>query len=295
MQRAFETSKTCPTSRLRESISLPELSRLPSPKQSLRHSPKACKTVQANVDTHPGCQSDAPSVQIKNQELNKVPVNMEVVPVIPPLDYCQKYHFNSGLFVDERSKIYWQMNEMFSKRLHHINNRNARNSLQLKVIACQEWVDVLHKTYDSVMVNTKQLEAEVAERLERWRCKTKVVYQNGNWDLRDRSLGPLSLSQPLIARNSGTENMCVGDAETDIKLCNNMKTLAAEIAERHKEVEELKQKLSSMEQEMQEKLQDKDKMIKDLQADLNSGYVTMSKSDVHCFLLLTLKFLSGKL
>uniref|UniRef100_A0A1B0FNP6 Uncharacterized protein n=1 Tax=Glossina morsitans morsitans TaxID=37546 RepID=A0A1B0FNP6_GLOMM len=221
MQQTFETSKTCPTSCLRESISLPELSRLPSPKQSLRHSPKACKTVHVDVDTDPGCQSDAPSVQIKNQELNEVPINMEMAPIIPPLDYCQKYHLNTRLFAGEKSKIYWQMNEIFSKRLHHINNRNARDSLQLKVIAYQEWVDVLLKTYDSAMVNTKQLEAEIAERLERWRCKTKVVYQNGNWGLTDLSLGTLSFSQPLIAGNSGTKSMCVGDGETDIKVTIN--------------------------------------------------------------------------
>uniref|UniRef100_A0A1B0ADI5 Uncharacterized protein n=1 Tax=Glossina pallidipes TaxID=7398 RepID=A0A1B0ADI5_GLOPL len=286
MQQTFGNSKTCPTSRLRESISLPELSRVPSPKQGLRHSPKACKTVQADVDTHPGCQSDAASVQRKNPEINEVPINMEMVPVIPPLDYYQKYHLNSRLFAGEKSKIYWQMNEIFSKRLHHINSRNARDSLQLKLIAYQEWIDVLLKTYDSAMVNTKQLEAEVVERLERWRCKTKVVYQNGNWGLTDLFPEALSFSQPLIDGNSGTESMCVGDGETDIKkqsvkaqmeekrqLRNNTKTLAAEIAERHKEVEELKQKLASMEQEMQEKLQVKDKMIKDLQTDLKSGYI----------------------
>ncbi|KAI9590206.1 hypothetical protein GQX74_008374 [Glossina fuscipes] len=310
MQQTSETSKTSPNSCLRETVSLPELSRVPSPKQSLRHTPKACKTVQADLDTHPECQPcDASSVQIKNQELNQLPINMQTVHVIPPpLDYYQKYHLNSALFAGEKSKIYWQMNEMFSKRLHHISNRNAQDSLQMKVIAYQEWVDVLLKTYDSAMVNIKQLEDEVAERLERWRCKTTVVYQNCNWDLTDLSLEALSLSQPLIAANSGTGNICVGDGEVDIKkqsvnaqmeekhqLRNNMKTLAVEVAERHKEVEELKRKLSSMEREMQEKLQDKDKMIKDLQTDLKSGYVMMSKSNVHGFLLLTLKFLSGKL
>uniref|UniRef100_A0A1A9ZCB0 Major facilitator superfamily (MFS) profile domain-containing protein n=1 Tax=Glossina pallidipes TaxID=7398 RepID=A0A1A9ZCB0_GLOPL len=55
MLQLSQSSRTRLISCFRESTSLPELSRLPSPNKSLRHNPKTCKTVPAHVDNAPRC------------------------------------------------------------------------------------------------------------------------------------------------------------------------------------------------------------------------------------------------
>lgn len=66
------------------------------------------------------------------------------------------------------------------------------------------------------------------------------------------------------------------------------------ISRRQDEIEELKKQFARMEMEMQQKFQHNNELMQELRDDLNNAVFKVTKSDLHAFLLRTLKFLSGK-
>uniref|UniRef100_A0A1B0BCE0 Uncharacterized protein n=1 Tax=Glossina palpalis gambiensis TaxID=67801 RepID=A0A1B0BCE0_9MUSC len=306
MHRIIENIKSRSSCPMIKSVSSPELSQLRSPAHSILPEPNT--KIDAQTDINPLCPYQ--SLQFSedfpdSQDSNADPLSVQSLDEISS-NYYRKSYSNYNLLTYDKSKIYWHMNQMFNKRLRDIDN-NEQNSLELKLVAYQEWLDILLQIYDSAITHIEELETKMAERLDylrhnNYNSLVKVVYYNDNWDFRGLSLETISgvtdPSRETLRIDNGETEREKEPADIEIeqkyKLQGKLKALAVEIAEKHDEIQMLRKQLTSKEREMKEKLQHRDKIIKELRKDLKGCLVHVSKSDVHAFFLQILKFLSGK-
>uniref|UniRef100_A0A1B0B5Z1 Uncharacterized protein n=1 Tax=Glossina palpalis gambiensis TaxID=67801 RepID=A0A1B0B5Z1_9MUSC len=186
---------------------------------------------------------------------------------------------------DDTTRIYWQMNEIFSERLQIIDDNAQDHEWKLEVL--EEWLDILLKVNYSVINNIEKLESSLAENLERVQRKDidslKVLYNNKRWKSRGLSLESISpvssldisdLSKPslLIDGELTMKKLPAGD-ELEQKLCDYIKSLAIVVTEKQDRVKELEKQIAAKQREMQEKFRDKDEIIEKLQNELSKSFL----------------------
>uniref|UniRef100_A0A1B0ADI9 Uncharacterized protein n=1 Tax=Glossina pallidipes TaxID=7398 RepID=A0A1B0ADI9_GLOPL len=216
MQRIFENTKPSSSCPIIKSVSSPELSQLRSPAHSIPLEPNT--KIDPQEDINPLClyqplqfSEDFPD----SQGSNAAPLSMQSLDEVSS-DYYRNSYSNYNFLTCDKSKIYWQMNQVFNKRLRDIGD-NEENSLELKLVAYQEWLDVLLQIYDSAITHIEELETKMAERLDylrhnNYNSLVKVVYYNDNWDFRGLSLETISgVTDP------SRETLRIDDEETERK------------------------------------------------------------------------------
>uniref|UniRef100_A0A1A9UEB5 Uncharacterized protein n=1 Tax=Glossina austeni TaxID=7395 RepID=A0A1A9UEB5_GLOAU len=196
MHQIFENIKPSSSCPMIKSVSSPELSQLRSPAHSILL--ESNTEIDPQEDINPLClyqlsqfSEDFPDSQSSNAEA----LSMQSVDKVSP-DYYRKSYSNYNFLTCDKSKIYWQMNQVFNKRLRDIGI-NDENGLELKLVAYQEWLDSLLQIYDSAITYIEELETKMAERLHylhhnNYNSLLKVVYYNDNWDFRGLSLETIS-------------------------------------------------------------------------------------------------------
>uniref|UniRef100_A0A1A9VUA4 Uncharacterized protein n=1 Tax=Glossina austeni TaxID=7395 RepID=A0A1A9VUA4_GLOAU len=221
------------------------------------------------------------------------------------LPNCYK-KYRSYSYSDDTTRIYWQMNEIFSERLQIIDDNGQDHEWKLEVL--EEWLDILLKVNYSAINNIEKLESSVAEYLERLERKDidslKILYNNKRWDSRALSLESISpvssldiidLNKPNLLREGELtmKKLPVGD-ELERKLSGYIKSLAIVVAEKRDRVKELEKQIAAKQREMQAKLQDKDESIERLQNEVRDVFLKVSKSSIEAVLVKILGFVTKK-
>lgn len=130
MHRIFENIKPSSSCPMIKSVSSPELSQLRSPTHSILPEPNT--KVDPQEDIYPLClyqplqfSEDFPD----SLGSNAAPLSMQSLDEVSS-DYYRKNYSNYNFITCDKSKIYWQMNQVFNKRLRDIDN-NEENSLEV--------------------------------------------------------------------------------------------------------------------------------------------------------------------
>ncbi|KAI9590029.1 hypothetical protein GQX74_008197 [Glossina fuscipes] len=244
-----------------------------------------------------------------------------------PADYYESYAPNANVFAGDY-KIYWQLTELFVKRLQNIGNVAK---------PCPKFKMNVNKS-KTVITNIEKLESQVVRRLECLRSTVnidrihlqnavdkmrqrnchddidsliKIIesgYRHGNRVSRNLSSRSISRSQMLGHLKPNSVRVRVGRIGRSGRTDNTLQKKSIgnefgqqlthlELMRKDDEMSMLKQQVASMNEKMlhaQEEVKRKNEMIKELQNDLRIGCTQVSKSHVHAFLLQILKFLSGK-
>uniref|UniRef100_A0A1A9UZR6 Uncharacterized protein n=1 Tax=Glossina austeni TaxID=7395 RepID=A0A1A9UZR6_GLOAU len=325
VQQKFDNKRTIPFASSfpssSKSISLPGLSRPQSQISSLRKKPGGRVTI--NNSPNRGFQLD---VKARNR-------NFPCSGGHGCEDYshtaedgantgrenCVKYLGAAG----DVEKMYWQLNDVFAQRLKDIA-KSVDDNKELKLATYQDWTDILLKINDSIVANTKQLEFELAEHLQKLRqfnaqrreeliksltkSRRDLHSLKGEWDFnifQNVSFETISLAQilgvddPTNVIMKGRRAKIKRDLELmeERQLLRNIKALAIELAEKNAEIEVLRREMACVEDQIDYswgKLQIKNETIEQLQKSRKSDVLKVSKSYVHTFLLGALTVLSGK-
>uniref|UniRef100_A0A1A9X239 Uncharacterized protein n=1 Tax=Glossina brevipalpis TaxID=37001 RepID=A0A1A9X239_9MUSC len=223
-----------------------------------------------------------------------------------PVRQLRKYP-RSGLPLVDTKKFISKVNEVFLTSLIEIDHEDTCN-IDLRMVTLQDWVKVLNKIIQFLIISVEKLGFDLAEqkRTQRWnnyccrkesneliKCHKDInsllkviqnVYYDNNWDIKDLSLETMSPSAIF------------GDIKKDFhpEKTQNADVLIVELVTKQEELESLKKQISFMENQKQnilEEIEVKDEVIKRLNS---ATLVAVPKSDVRSLLSYAIEFFSSK-